>query len=78
MFTKVLIFHPTDVTFTFNHWANEITTIAYLENVIIPYVKERKALKLKDDHCALALFDVFKGQCTSQVLKILEENNIIL
>ena len=67
-----------DVTFTSNHWANEITTIAYLENMIIPYVKkERKALKLKEDHCALILYDVFKGQCTSQVLKILEENNIL-
>ena len=67
-----------DVTFTSNHWANESTIIAYLENVIIPYVKkERKVLKLKDDHCALTLFDVFKGQCTSQVLKILEENSIL-
>ena len=47
-----------DVTFTANHWANESTTISYLQNVIVPFVKEeRKALKLKDDHCALALFD---------------------
>ena len=67
-----------DVTYTSNHWANESTSISYLENVIVPYVKrERKALNLKDDHSALALFDVFKGQCTSQVIKILEENNIL-
>ena len=39
--------------------------------------RERKALNLKDDHSALAQFDVFKGQCTSQVIKILEENNIL-
>ena len=46
--------------------------------MIIPYVKrEREALKLQDDHCALALFDVFKGQCTARVMKILEENNIL-
>ena len=33
--------------------------VSYLENVIVPYVKqERKALELKGDHCALALFDV--------------------
>ena len=70
---------PSDwhVTHTENHWANEITTVAYLRNVIIPYVKnEREILGLQDDHCALALFDVFKGQCTAQVLKILEENHI--
>jgi len=62
-----------DVTFTADHWANESTTISYLQNVIVPYVKqERKALKLSD---ALALFDVFKGQCTAQVLKILKEQH---
>ena len=67
-----------DVTFTANHWANESTTVSHLKNVIVPYIKqERKALKLSDDHCALALFDVFKGQCTSEILKILEENNIL-
>ena len=54
------------------------TSISYLENVIVRYVKrERKALNLKDDHSALALFDVFKGQCTSQVIKVLEESNIL-
>ena len=62
---------PSDwhVTHTENHWANEVITVAYLRK------REREALKLQDDHCALALFDVFKGQCTAQVLKILEENN---
>ena len=35
---------PSDwhVTHTENHWANEITTIAYLRNVIIPYVKKER------------------------------------
>ena len=46
--------------------------------MIIPYVKkERETLKLSDSHCALALFDVFKGQCTAKVLELLEENNIL-
>ena len=66
------------ITHTENHSANEVTTFAYLRNVIIPYVKrEREALKLQDDHCTLALFDIVKGQCTTQVMKILEENNIL-
>ena len=71
---------PSDwhITYTTNHWANEVTTIAYLEKVIIPYVKrERERLKLEHAHCALALFDVFKGQCTAKVLALLEENNIL-
>ena len=46
--------------------------------MIIPYVKkERERLKLDNTHCALALFDVFKGQCTAKVLELLEENNIL-
>ena len=71
---------PSDwhITHTANHWANETTTITYIENIIIPYVqKERALLGLNDDHCALVLFDVFKGQCTSEVLKMLEDNNIL-
>jgi len=52
--------------------------MAHLRKVIIPYVKEeRERLKLDDNHCALALFDVFKGQCTAKGLELLEENNIL-
>ena len=66
------------ISHTPNHWANETTTIAYIHNIIIPYVKkEREALGLSNDHCALILFDVFKGQCTAQVLKLLGDNHIL-
>jgi len=34
-------------------------------------------LGLSNDHSALVLFDVFKGQCTSDVLKLLKDNNIL-
>ena len=68
---------PSDwhLTYTANHWANEETSMAYIDNIILPFVlKERASLDL---HCALVLFDVFKGQCTSKVLKKLEDNNIL-
>ena len=66
------------ITYTVNHWANEVTAIANLEKVIIPYVKrERERLKLEHTHRTLALFDVFKGQCTAKVLELLEENNTL-
>ena len=58
-----------------NHWSNESTTIDYLQNIIIPYVERtRKNLELDGKHPALAIFDVFKGQCTSDVLQILKDN----
>ena len=44
---------------------------SYIEEIILPYVKEkRRQLHLEDDHPALVLFDVFKGQCTEEVLWI--------
>jgi len=63
------------ITYTANHWANKDTTIAYIENIIIPYVKkERELLGLSDDQSVL---DVFKRQCTSKGLKLVENNNIL-
>jgi len=62
------------ITYTANHWAND----AYIENTYIPYVKkERQSLRFSDDHSALVFFDIFKGQCTEKVLKLLEDNNIL-
>ena len=65
------------VTYTPNRWANEETTKMYIEKIIVPFVKEkRRQLHLEDDHPALVIFDVFKGQCTEDVLKMLEDNHI--
>lgn len=45
--------------------------------IIVPYVeKKREELKLAKDYPALVLFDVFKGQCTDDVLKLVVDNNI--
>ena len=70
---------PSDwnVTYTPNRWSNEDTMKTYIKEIIVPYVKQkREQLKLSADHPALAIFDVFKGQWTEEVLQILEDNNI--
>ena len=65
-------------TCTANHWSNSNTMVDYVNLIIIPYIVEtRKALKLSEDHPALVLFDVFKGQCTEEVLQLLLDNNIL-
>ncbi len=78
--------HPKGVVFpsdwhicsTANHWSNEETMINYVQKIIIPYVAEmRQQLKLDEQHSALVIFDVFKGQCTESVLNLLEDNNIL-
>ena len=62
------------ISYSANHWANKITTIAYINGIIIPYVKKEREAR---GHCALVLFDVFNGQCTAQVLKLLDDNHIL-
>ena len=65
------------VTCTPNHWSCEDKMKEYIEHIIMPYVDcKHKALKLTPDHPLLAIFDVFKGQQTKDVLRMLEENNI--
>ena len=67
------------VTFTPNHWSNEDKMKEYIEAVIVPYVaRKREELKLPADQPALAIFDVFKAQQTEDVMKLLEENHILV
>ena len=65
------------VTFTENHWSNQVTTLQYVHNILLPYVTQKRAeLGLSSNHRSLVIFDRFKGQCTEVVLKTLEDNNI--
>ena len=52
-----------NITFTENHWANELTTLQYIDVILLPYVKQkRQDLKLPNQPC-LVIFDRFKAQC---------------
>ena len=67
------------VTCTDNHWANEYTTLQYLDEILLPYVKQKRTeLKCPDDQACLVIFDRFKAQCTATVLSVLEKNNILV
>ncbi len=70
---------PSDwhLTYSSNHWSNEGTMVEYIKMIIIPYVAQtRVQLKLSSEYPALVIFDVFKGQCTESIYKLLDENNI--
>ena len=65
------------ITYTENHWCNEVTMKEYINNIILPYVKKkREDLLLSIDYPALVIFDNFKGQCTTELLRMLDSNNI--
>lgn len=65
-----------NVTHSSNHWSNEEKAKEILHKVIIPHVqKTRKGLQLRNDKEWLLIADVFKGQWTDGVKKIIEESN---
>ena len=67
------------MTCTDNHWANEYTTLQYIDDILLPYVKQkRKELGCSNDQPRLVIFDRFKAQCTATVLGVLEENNVLV
>ena len=65
------------ITCSDNHWSNESTMIAYLQNILFPYIDcKREQLKLGVNFPALVIFDNFKAQRTEKVLKLLEDHHI--
>ena len=65
--------------YTENHWSNEETIMAYLQNILLPYVtKTRKDLGLVETHLVLVIFDQFKAHTTQRFLKALDESNILV
>ena len=65
------------ITCTENHWANEKTTLDYINKVLLPYIeRKRHELHLSTDHPALVIYDKFKAQCTDSVIKVLRDNKI--
>ena len=51
--------------------------LEFIDKVIVPYVDQmREKLELADDHCALAIFNVFRSHRCDSVLKKLREHSI--
>ena len=69
------------ITYSPNHWSNEETMTEYVDNVMNPYIVEkRRSLNLSQDYPALVIFDNFKAQSTSAFLTQLDHNiiNVVL
>ena len=65
------------ITYTANHWANEIAMEDYINMIIVPFFEETMLrLNLATNAHRLVLFDNFNGQCTAKIFQLLKENNI--
>ena len=51
--------------------------VDYFARIIFPYFKKKRGeLKLPADYPALLLFDNFNGQCTEQILKLIDDHHV--
>ena len=67
------------VTFSGNHWSNEVTITTSLQKVLFPYIESKRSqLKLAADAPALVIFDRFKAQCTVKILSMLRDAHIYI
>lgn len=66
-----------DIACNPTHWLNEATMLSYLEKIVFPYVSQKRVtLGLPMDYPALLLFDNCNAQCTEDLLKRIDEQNI--
>ena len=63
-----------DITHAPKHWSNKQTMVQYIENIIVPHV-EATCASLGENIPALVIMDNFKGQITSVITKLLEDNS---
>ena len=56
-------------------YSNEVESIKLIEEIVLPYVKEKQERLRKSDQKVLVILDVFRGQITDDVLNLFKENN---
>ena len=63
------------MTFKESHWVNVITTPQYIDEILLPYVKQkRQDLKLSDNQSCLVIFDRFKVRCNNILIPLVPAN----
>ena len=63
------------ITHTSNHWANESTSLDFLNEILIPYVNRMREELAMPHQPWLLIADVFKGQWTGPVKDLVRQSN---
>ena len=58
------------------HHSNEKESLKFINEILVPYIQQKRAKLNAPNQQALAIFDVFKGQVTQAVLNLFDEHNI--
>ena len=65
-----------DLWHTPNHWANGETTIRFIKNIILPYIRSVRVESSVPNQAALVIYDAFRGHMGEQVQSLQEDNKI--
>ena len=60
-----------------NHYSNENDALKFIEEIILPYIREVSEKLGCPNQKALLIFDVFRDKTTDKNLKVLDDNNIL-
>jgi hypothetical protein len=68
-----------NITHTESHWSTEVSIELYIKCVLIPFFhNEKQLLGLPESHKSLLLWDVYAPHRTQHILKLLQDNNILV
>ena len=59
------------------HYNNETKSIQFINEILVPYIQQKREKLNAPNQQALAIFDVFKIEATQAVLELFEEHNIV-
>ena len=59
------------------HYSNEKETLKFVDEIISHVQKEWAKLRCRNQN-ALLIFDVFRGQTTNKIFKVLKDNHILV
>ena len=67
---------PSGFTFSANlkHYSNEMESLKFLKEIILPYVKTEREMLGLETQPALLIYDVFRGQTADKFLVVLKDN----
>ena len=67
---------PSGFTFSANlkHYSNEMESLKFLKEIILPYVKTEREMLGLETQPALLIYNVFRGQTADKFLVVLKDN----
>ena len=60
------------------HCSNEEEALKFIDEIILPHVQKERANLRCVNQKALLIFDVFRGQTTDKIFKVLKDNHILV